>query len=71
MTRAGALAVVLALAGCATQPHPPHVGVYAGSGGRVTTSVASGVGPVSVGVNNHGGGYLGTSLGPVSLGAGF
>ncbi|HEY0214185.1 MAG TPA: hypothetical protein VGC40_11440 [Paenirhodobacter sp.] len=63
--------MLVVLAGCATQPRQPHLGVYAGSGGRVTTSVASGVGPLNVGVNNHGGGYLGTVLGPVSLGAGF
>lgn len=69
MIRAALLALLLA--GCASEPvHPPGVGVYAGPGG-VTSSVSSGVGPVSVGVNNRGGAYLGTRLGPVSLGAGF
>ncbi|HEY0274877.1 MAG TPA: hypothetical protein VGC31_02220 [Paenirhodobacter sp.] len=63
--------VLVVMAGCATQPRSPHLGIFAGSDGRVTTSVASGVGPLSVGVNNRGGGYLGTALGPVSLGAGF
>lgn len=69
MIRAALLALLLA--GCASEPvHPPGVGVYAGPGG-VTSSVSSGVGPLSMGVDSRGGGYLGTRFGPVSLGAGF
>ncbi|WP_420343162.1 hypothetical protein [Paenirhodobacter sp.] len=68
------LLLIAALAGCASDPPPvrsPSVGVYRGAGGQVGTSVASGVGPVTVGVNNHGGGFLGTHLGPIHVGAGF
>ncbi|MFT3690424.1 hypothetical protein [Paenirhodobacter sp.] len=68
MIRVAVLALLLA--GCTQPVHPPGVGVHAGPGG-VTSSVSSGVGPVSMGVNSRGGGYLGTRLGPVSLGAGF
>lgn len=62
------LALALAALGaCSTQP---EVGIYRSATGEVSTSVAGGVGPVTVGVGS-GGGYLGTSVGGVSIGAGF
>jgi len=58
---------LLAAAACSD----PQAGVYASPSGKVTTSVASGVGPLTVGVNSRGGGYVGTHLGWLHLGAGF
>lgn len=69
MSRIGAVVLIFAaLAGCSSQP---NVGIYRAASGQVSTSVAGGVGPVTVGVNSGGGGYLGTRVGPISLGAGF
>jgi hypothetical protein len=61
------LPLVLVLAAC----NQPQAGVYRAPSGKVSGSLASGVGPVTVGVNSGGGGYVGTHIGWLGLGAGF
>ncbi len=68
MIRLTALIALTLVAGCTSRP---GVGVYRAADGTVTSSVSGGVGPVDVGVNSAGGGFLGTSVGGVSIGMGF
>ncbi|SOC15507.1 hypothetical protein SAMN05877809_10813 [Rhodobacter sp. JA431] len=59
--------MVLALGACSS----PRANVYADPSGEVTTSASTGVGPVRVGVNSSGGGYVGTKIGWLGIAAGF
>ncbi|SOB94500.1 hypothetical protein [Rhodobacter maris] len=66
----GALCLALlcaALAACSS----PRAHVHASPSGDVSTSASSGVGPVRVGLNSSGHGYVGTKLGWLGLSAGF
>ncbi len=67
MIRALGLLAVLALAACSA----PQAGVYRARDGTIATSVASNVGPLTVGISNSGAGHLGANLGWLSIGAGF
>ncbi|MBZ4023970.1 hypothetical protein CKO11_16080 [Rhodobacter sp. TJ_12] len=57
----------LLVAGCSS----PRANVYADPAGKVSTSASTGVGPVRVGVNGAGEGYVGTRLGWLGIAAGF
>lgn len=61
-----ALMLLLVLAACSA----PRAGVQLDRQGQVSTSAATTLGPVTVGVGSNGG-YVGTQLGWLSIGAGF
>lgn len=64
--RAAGLLLAALLAGCA-----PRAGVRVGPDGQTRGAVSGGLGPVRLGVNSAGGGFVGTHLGPIGIGAGF
>lgn len=61
-----ALILFTVLAACSA----PRAGVTLDRQGQVQTSAAGQMGPVTVGVGNQGG-YVGTKLGWLTIGAGF